>query len=90
MYISYELHVTGFRKTNEPVNKQTEFIINFYFLYLVIRFAIINYELSISFYSSLIASIGLIFMALLAGINPAKVPIIKRIKNAAMATLKLI
>ena len=49
MYISYELHVTGFRKTNEPVNKQTEFIINFYFLYLVIRFAIINCELSISF-----------------------------------------
>ncbi len=42
MYISYELHVTGFQKTNEPVNKLTEFIINFYFLYLVIRFAIIN------------------------------------------------
>jgi hypothetical protein len=43
MYISYELHVTGFQKANEPVNKQTEFIINFYFLYLGIRFAITNY-----------------------------------------------
>jgi hypothetical protein len=35
MYISYELHVTGFLKTNKPVNKQTEFIIYFIFIFIL-------------------------------------------------------
>ena len=49
-----------------------------------------SYPTCLQNYSSRIASIGFIFIALLAGTNPAKVPITNRIKKEAIATLKLI
>ena len=49
-----------------------------------------SYPTCLQNYSSRIASIGFIFIALLAGINPAKVPITSSMNRAATATLKLI